>query len=69
MDNQLIEKIDSAVRNERTVTFTYEGEVRTVKAERLSTSAKSSKYLTGYDTNRCGTRRFSVEEIVDFTEL
>ena len=62
MTTTLIETLDAAVRDENTVTFTYNGEVRTVAVE-LVTPTPEKEFVTGYDQDREAIRRFSLSKI------
>lgn len=64
-----IEALEVAIRTERTVTFSYNGEVRTLNAEEVTQRPENRGYVTGYDTAREDTRRFSLSKISDIAVL
>ena len=65
----LLTTLETAVTEQKTVSFTYENEVRTVDIERLTTANPNGEFVTGYDQNRAGIRRFSVAKITGLTVL
>jgi predicted DNA-binding transcriptional regulator YafY len=65
----IIEALEVAIRTERTVVFSYNGEKRTFNAEELASRPENRSYVTGYDTIRKDTRRFSLAKMSDITVL
>jgi len=65
----IIESIQTAVRTERTITFLYNGEQRTVNAEDLKLPEGKSGYVTGHDLDRDAVRRFTLSKISEITVL
>lgn len=60
--------VKSAVREERTITFLYNGEVRTIKATDVHET--SNPYVIGRDVNRNEEfRRFTLEKMTSMAPV